>query len=127
MFLKIHKPYPLPPQYACGGWLANASIPAGHSQWSRFGDLGLKNMKDIRMLIESDGSMFKGKNSSAIAKLKTYYRTCMNEDKVEEQGAGPILKALNDIGGWPVAQKDWNKKYDWRLQVGRSSKIIHRN
>ena len=76
-------------------------------------------MKEVRMLIESHDNMFKGRKSSAIAKLKTYYRTCMNETEIEKQDVGPILKALNNIGGWPVAQKDWNKKGDWRLQVCR--------
>ena len=37
-------------------------------------------------LVEEEGSMFKGQNSTAIAKMKTYYQSCMDIDTLEAQG-----------------------------------------
>lgn len=38
--------------------------------------------------------MLKGQNSSAVDKLKTYYRTCMDIEKIELDGSGPLLKVM---------------------------------
>ena len=43
-------------------------------------------------LFDEDSTMYKGHNSSSVAKLKVYYRTCMNVTKIEADGTGPILK-----------------------------------
>ena len=39
--------------------------------------------------------MYKGHNSSSVAKLKVYYHTCMNVTKIEADGTGPMMKVLD--------------------------------
>ena len=43
-------------------------------------------------LLDDENTMYKGHNSSSVAKLKVYFRTCMDVQKIESDGTGPILK-----------------------------------
>ena len=42
---------------------------------------------------------------------RTHFRSCMDEDKLEEKGVEPLKLKLKEIGGWPVLEGDnWNSE-----------------
>ncbi|XP_019883161.2 membrane metallo-endopeptidase-like 1 [Camponotus floridanus] len=48
---------------------------------------------------------------------KRYYRSCMNEDVLEERGLKPMQRMLNATGGWPIimSEKEWYaQNYTWQ-------------
>ena len=46
-------------------------------------------------LLDEKSTVYKGHNSSSVAKLKVYYQTCMNVMKIEADGTGPMMKVLD--------------------------------
>lgn len=51
-----------------------------------------KDTWSIWQILEKSNAMIKKNQSSAVEKAITYYHTCMDEDTVEKQGVGPIIK-----------------------------------
>ncbi len=43
------------------------------------------------------------------------YRSCMDEDSIDAAGLEPLLKKLEEMGGWPVVEGDgWEEdKFSW--------------
>ncbi|XP_012944252.1 endothelin-converting enzyme 2 [Aplysia californica] len=105
-------------KFACGGWISKTKAPASSVKWDRFREVTLINNQNLKKLLETEGTVVKGKNSSAIAKLKTYYRTCVDTATVEKQGISRMLQAIDKLGSWTVTSKDipaWNES-TWTLQ-----------
>ncbi|XP_046555735.1 endothelin-converting enzyme 1-like [Haliotis rubra] len=46
--------------------------------------------------------MYKGKNSTSVAKAKTYYKSCMDKQAVESLGIVPALELIKQLGSWTV-------------------------
>ncbi|KAH9495465.1 Endothelin-converting enzyme 1, partial [Bulinus truncatus] len=70
-------------------------------------------------IVESDSIQYKGKNSSALSKLKTFYRTCMDEKTIDSIGASRVLQLISELGSWTVTTKNitqWNRQ-TWSLQT----------
>ena len=44
----------------------------------------------VAQLLEADGAMYQGVNSSAIAKARRYYRVCMNQTATKQMGGEPL-------------------------------------
>lgn len=41
------------------------------------------------------------------------------EEKREKTSTEPLLNLLNQIGGWPIIQPNWNsEKYNWEASFG---------
>ena len=49
----------------------------------------------VFQLLDDKSTMYKGHVSTSVAKLKLYYRTCMNVTKIEEEGTEPMLKVVD--------------------------------
>jgi endothelin-converting enzyme/putative endopeptidase len=79
-------------QYACGGWLKRATIPADHSEWSRgFHTLFEKNNALEHDILEAAA---KGQGEGKYTdKLGALYGSCMDEPGIEQRAATE-LKAL---------------------------------
>ena len=52
---------------------------------------------------------------------KNLFRSCMNREKIEEQGVAPVLKVIKAMGGWPVLEGDeWDQdNFNWFDMVYR--------
>ncbi|KAI5749978.1 hypothetical protein M8J76_011853 [Diaphorina citri] len=99
-------------QYACGSWIKSNPIPDGKASWSMFNILDLKNNFIVKNALEQPLSSMKSK---AEQKAKTYYMSCMDgNETIEELGAKPLLKLLDEVGGWSIAGK-FNVS-SWSLQ-----------
>nr|CAH7747661.1 unnamed protein product [Callosobruchus chinensis] len=92
-------------EYACGNWRRYNSIPADKATYDTFEivrenlDLALKGLLE-------DNVQTKINNDVTYAKL--FYKSCMQEDVISKRGAAPLLKILDELGGWPVLNKYWN-------------------
>ncbi|XP_019514074.1 PREDICTED: membrane metallo-endopeptidase-like 1 [Hipposideros armiger] len=91
-------------QYACGGWLWRHVIPETNSRYSVFDILRDKLEVILKGVLENSTS----KDRPAVQKAKTLYRSCMNESVIEKRDSEPLLRILEEVGGWPVATDEWN-------------------
>uniref|UniRef100_A0A672M9N3 endothelin-converting enzyme 1 n=1 Tax=Sinocyclocheilus grahami TaxID=75366 RepID=A0A672M9N3_SINGR len=92
-------------QYACGGWVRKNPLPDGRSRWSTFNSIWDQNQAVLKHLLEN-GTF----NSSSEAERKTqsYYLSCLNEQRIEELGAQPLIDLIAKIGGWNITES-WDK------------------
>ncbi|XP_030633266.1 endothelin-converting enzyme 2b, partial [Chanos chanos] len=92
-------------QYACGGWIRKNPLPDGRSRWSTFNSIWDQNQAVLKHLLEN-GTF----NSSSEAERKTqlYYLSCLNEQRIEELGAQPLIDLIAKTGGWNITEP-WDK------------------
>ena len=47
--------------------------------------------------------------------VKNLYQSCMDKDLIEQRGVGPMLRLLQNLGGWPVLERgNWvNTGFKW--------------
>ncbi|XP_039611646.1 endothelin-converting enzyme 1 isoform X3 [Polypterus senegalus] len=91
--------------YACGGWVKSKPLPDGHSRWGTFNNLWEHNQAIMKHLLEN--TTMNG-TSEAERKAQRYFQACMNEQKIEDLGALPLIRLINETGGWNVTSP-WNK------------------
>ncbi len=57
--------------------------------------------------------------------VRTHYKSCIDEQKLEELGVEPVKKLLQDLGGWPVLEgEEWKdgddfKWWEWSYKMNR--------
>ncbi|XP_054576396.1 endothelin-converting enzyme 1 isoform X4 [Eptesicus fuscus] len=90
--------------YACGGWIKTNPVPDGHSRWGTFSNLWEHNQAIIKHLLENSTASV----SEAEKKAQVYYRACMNETKIEELKAKPLMELIERLGGWNITGP-WDK------------------
>ncbi|KAM7360462.1 M13 family metallopeptidase neprilysin 4 isoform 2-T2 [Cochliomyia hominivorax] len=50
----------------------------------------------------------------AQTKARHLYQSCTNSKLLEKRGIEPLLKLVQDLGGWPVLDPKWNSQnFDW--------------
>ncbi|XP_030078217.1 endothelin-converting enzyme 1 isoform X2 [Microcaecilia unicolor] len=91
--------------YACGGWIKANPIPDGHSRWGTFNNLWEHNQAIMKHLLENTTMNV---TSEAERKAQHYYLSCMNETKIEELGAKPLIDLIEKVGGWNITGP-WDK------------------
>lgn len=91
-------------QYASGNWLASNPIPADRSTWGAGSELSEKNFEVLRQILE-DAAKDKGApKGSARRKVGDFYRSGMDEARIEAEGAKPLarefarIEAIKDVG-----------------------------
>nr|XP_046909765.1 neprilysin-1-like [Dermatophagoides farinae] len=94
-------------QFACGNWVKKHIIPEDRSSLSTF-----EVMADDLQIILKDllEQLPNSADNSATLKAKRFYQSCMNIQKINQIGVQPILDALQEVGGWPVLDRNWNEK-----------------
>ncbi|XP_023678299.1 endothelin-converting enzyme 2b isoform X1 [Paramormyrops kingsleyae] len=92
-------------RYACGGWIRKNPLPDGRSRWSTFNSIWDQNQAVLKHLLEN-GTF----NSSSEAERKTrqYYLSCLNEQRIQDLGAQPLIDLISRIGGWNISGP-WDK------------------
>uniref|UniRef100_A0A8C3GJU6 Endothelin-converting enzyme 1 n=1 Tax=Cairina moschata TaxID=8855 RepID=A0A8C3GJU6_CAIMO len=95
--------------YACGGWIKANPLPDGHSRWGTFNNLWEHNQAIMKHLLENTTANV---SSEAERKAQRYYQACMNESKIEELRAAPLMELIQKLGGWnitgPWAEDNFN-------------------
>ncbi|XP_042195152.1 endothelin-converting enzyme 2 isoform X3 [Callorhinchus milii] len=92
-------------QYACGGWIRKNPVPDGQSRWNTFNGLWDQNQAIMKHLLEN--STFNS-SSEAERKARRYYMSCLNEQRIEELAAQPLIDLINRTGGWNITGP-WDK------------------
>uniref|UniRef100_A0A8D0GHB2 Endothelin-converting enzyme 1 n=1 Tax=Sphenodon punctatus TaxID=8508 RepID=A0A8D0GHB2_SPHPU len=85
--------------YACGGWIKTNPVPDGHSRWGTFNNLWEHNQVVMKHLLENTTANM---SSEAESKAQRYYQSCMNETKIEELKAKPLMELITKLGGWNI-------------------------
>ncbi|MCC7086066.1 MAG: M13 family metallopeptidase [Pirellulales bacterium] len=83
-------------QYVNGTWIAHHPIPSEFSRWGAFHQLRDSTtlaLRDILEALVADS----GKLDPERRKLRDFYRTAMNEEKIEQQGLKPLAGELQRI------------------------------
>ncbi len=81
--------------YSCGGWMKNNPIPADQTSWSVYGKLYEDNLKYLRGILQEDEHA-KQRNATE-QKIGDFYGACMDETKVNAEGAKPIAGELKRV------------------------------
>lgn len=101
--------------FACNRWIKNNPIPDGKSMWGTFAKLEQRNQLVIKNVLERPIDMFKSK---AEKKAKLYYESCLDENElIEKMGAQPMLKLIQDVGGWNVSGPNRFNVSGWSLET----------
>ena len=83
-------------RYVNGGWLAKNAIPADKASYGAFDMLFDKSQSDLRTLIE-DASKSPGAPGSDSQKIGDFYKSFLDEAKVESLGVAPLKAAFAEI------------------------------
>ncbi|GFY49876.1 endothelin-converting enzyme homolog [Trichonephila inaurata madagascariensis] len=96
-------------QYACGGWIKANPLPEDERDWDRYEELTKTNNHILKYVLENENFTLLGE---AEKKARTFYKSCMNQTRIEERGAEPLLDLLKKTGGWTISGdfdiQDWN-------------------
>ena len=82
--------------YVNGNWIRNNPIPAEYSRWGAFGKLRDDNLTVLRNILE-DLAKPGARLDADGNKLRDFYRTGMDEAKLEQQGATPLAAEWDRI------------------------------
>lgn len=83
--------------------------------WGTFAKLEQRNQLVIKNVLERPIDVFKSK---AEKKAKLYYESCLDENElIEKMGAQPMLKLIQDIGGWNVSGTNRFNVSGWSLET----------
>lgn len=102
--------------FVCGRFVENTIIPEDKSSWTLFSILREELSEKARLLLEKE----KSEDDWAIFEdMRTYYRSCLNEDEHDKAGYEKVTSYLEKLGGWPMLEgKDWNgQDFKWYEKV----------
>jgi putative endopeptidase len=91
--------------FANGGWIAKNPIPAAFPRWGRFNQLAEQNSERMREILDAAASNHSAAKGSNERKIGDYYGSCMDETKIEAEGAKPLqpefdlIEKVSDLRG----------------------------
>jgi putative endopeptidase len=89
-------------EYANGGWLRTAKIPASKTSLGSFSALSDKNEEAVHQILESDAAAVHtaaAKPGTNAWKIGTFYTSCMDTAGVAARGLAPLRPTLEAIDG----------------------------
>ncbi|XP_023795263.1 kell blood group glycoprotein isoform X2 [Cyanistes caeruleus] len=101
-------------KYACGRWEGKQSSRTREESLNVFDVLLEENLLILKRLLESSQSGVRG---SAKEKAMQFYRSCMDTERIESQGAQPLKDFLNQVGGWHETGVGETKDFNETLQI----------
>jgi putative endopeptidase len=85
-------------QYANGGWLKRATIPAAYSVWGSFTERSDKNEAVVHDILDDAARKTRtAKPGSNVWKIGTFYGACMDSAHVESMGMAPLQPTLDAV------------------------------
>ena len=82
-----------------GQWLKNNPIPSKYTRWGTFEELHEKNLKRVKQLITNSEGYYD--------KLKTYYESATNEERLNSEGDKPIKFYMDLIDSCSTKDELW--------------------
>ena len=83
-----------------GGWLRTHPLPPDKSSFGKFEALSQQNKQVIQRILESNYSMSSSTSSQdaeLILKLRDFYSSCLNENRLEDRGTVPLLSFVQTM------------------------------
>jgi len=80
--------------HANGNWIKNNPIPSGYSSWNTFTVLRVKSQEDCKTILE-ELELKKAELGGEEAKVKLFYESAMDDEKIEEVGIIPMQPLLD--------------------------------
>jgi len=81
-------------RFANGGWLDRATIPAGRGSWSTYHEVDRDVRSDLDAIVQEGVAAARAGSTGDLAKIGTYYATCMDEAAADRAGAEPLRADL---------------------------------
>ncbi|MGO9258254.1 MAG: M13 family metallopeptidase [Bryobacteraceae bacterium] len=82
--------------FACGNWIKMNPIPGDQPRWDVYGKLTNDNLRFLWGLLEETAKPSPSRTPSE-QKIGDYFAACMDEAAIEEAGAAPLGKMLDEI------------------------------
>ncbi|XP_018052700.1 PREDICTED: endothelin-converting enzyme 1-like isoform X3 [Atta colombica] len=103
-------------QYACGNWAKRNPIPKDKAGYDTFEMVRESLDSVLRELLEDPISHDADEIDSddAMIKAKHLFQSCMNYEILEQRMERPLIRLLDQLGGWPILKPNWDPdKFDW--------------
>ncbi|KAJ7582636.1 Metalloprotease [Mycena floridula] len=87
-------------EFANGGWLNSHPLPADKGDFGQFAALDQQNKQVIQHILESESSTSSFTTSydeQILLKLRNFYHSCLNEDKLAEVGSQPLVHLIRTV------------------------------
>ena len=84
-------------QFATGGWEKTHTIPAGHARWGGFDELLQHNRDVLHGILDAAAKNTSAPAGSDEQKIGAFYRSCMDTDRIEAAGLGPVQPLLDTV------------------------------
>ncbi|XP_050561526.1 neprilysin-4 [Spodoptera frugiperda] len=111
-------------EFACGGWIKQNPVPDWATSWDQLAKLREQLVTDLRDLLEAkddDGL------PQSVLKAKSLYRTCVNTERLEDDGIKPIQKILQKLGLPPRPPTEVSANFTWEAVAGRGRRNLGLN
>ncbi|KAH9484148.1 Endothelin-converting enzyme-like protein [Psilocybe cubensis] len=82
--------------FANGGWLKSHPLPPDKPSFGKFEALAQENKQIIRTILESSTSV-SPLDDQILTKLRDFYSSCMDEDKLDEIGTAPLRHLVDTL------------------------------
>lgn len=109
-------------EFACGKFQKEFRIPEDKSRYSSFTPAGEVLYERGRTILEEEET---DEDWNVFKQAKRLYKSCMDEDKLDQLGLTPLTNVLEEFGGWPVLKGDnWANEdaYKWYEKMPELSK-----
>ena len=83
-----------------GGWLRSHPLPADKSSFGKFAALSQQNKQVIQRILELNSSITSvtpSQDAGLLRKLRDFYSSCLNEHRLEDRGAVPLLDFIQTL------------------------------
>ncbi|XP_078493279.1 phosphate-regulating neutral endopeptidase PHEX [Ciona intestinalis] len=91
--------------YSCGRWFKETKIPASKGHYLTYTVLRDRVNKDVAGELAKP---IKASEGTAVAKVKTAYKACMDTATINRKGGKPLLNFLKGDLAWPIIDKTWS-------------------
>src|SRR5436189_5189649 len=84
-------------RFANGGWIDKTAIPPGRSSWSTYDEVGANVRHDLDAIIAEGVAAAHAGRTEDLAKIGTYYSTCMDLPMADRLGMDPVRADLAQV------------------------------
>ncbi|XP_058800184.1 neprilysin-2-like [Phymastichus coffea] len=114
-------------QFACGKFVEDTIIPDTKETVGTLENLDDEIKKQLHLLLLDKLKKNNSTDSddSVLSSMKTYYRSCMDTDKIEENSEKELREDLKVLGGCPILEGQyWNEaNFDWKISMYNANKM----
>ncbi|KAF7295320.1 Endothelin-converting enzyme 1 [Mycena indigotica] len=87
-------------EFANGGWIASHPLPADKGSFGQFEALSIDNKRVVQHFLETPSatsSFTTSADEQLLHKLRSFYNSCLNENRLDEIGNEPLLQFVKTV------------------------------